>query len=190
LNVDWSKKTSHTIPNAKCPVCSTKVFFYRSPDNGAVFFDDLGPPWPKHPCTSGMLNAGIIKAIEKKKVRKKNKFCWPYPCHKIEALPENEGICLHGEGGKRLFIRTRSENLKAHTPIWVRRIPDMPDKYYISSFQLVEGVVKEYSYTGFSYKGLKHLPASEMFPSTVQALCIPDSSNSTPIKPAESIQNA
>ena len=44
---------SCTIPNAKCPVCGSPVFFYRSPNNGRVFFDDLGPPWPKHPCTSG-----------------------------------------------------------------------------------------------------------------------------------------
>jgi hypothetical protein len=27
------------------------VFFYRSPYDGRVFFDALGPPWPKHPCT-------------------------------------------------------------------------------------------------------------------------------------------
>ena len=43
---------SCTVPNAKCPVCGSPVFFYRSPSNGRVFFDDLGPPWPKHPCTS------------------------------------------------------------------------------------------------------------------------------------------
>lgn len=42
---------SCTIPNAKCPVCGEPVFFYRSPSNGRVFFDELGPPWPKHPCT-------------------------------------------------------------------------------------------------------------------------------------------
>jgi hypothetical protein len=27
------------------------VFFYQSPFGGRVFFDDLGWPWPKHPCT-------------------------------------------------------------------------------------------------------------------------------------------
>lgn len=40
------------IPNAVCPVCGASVYFYQSPFGGRVFFDDLGPPWPKHPCTS------------------------------------------------------------------------------------------------------------------------------------------
>ena len=42
---------SFTIPNAACPVCGASVFFYQSPSGGRVFFDELGPPWPKHPCT-------------------------------------------------------------------------------------------------------------------------------------------
>lgn len=42
---------SFTIPNARCPVCDAPVFFYVSPYGGRVFFDELGPPWPKHPCT-------------------------------------------------------------------------------------------------------------------------------------------
>jgi len=49
----WSmwREDSYTVPNAKCPCCGEDVFFYRSPYGGAVFFDELGPPWPKHPCT-------------------------------------------------------------------------------------------------------------------------------------------
>jgi hypothetical protein len=43
--------TSYVNPNAHCPVCGKKVFFYQSPFGGRVFFDDLGWPWPKHPCT-------------------------------------------------------------------------------------------------------------------------------------------
>ena len=27
------------------------VFFYSSQFGSKVYFDDLGPPWPKHPCT-------------------------------------------------------------------------------------------------------------------------------------------
>jgi hypothetical protein len=45
---------SYTRPNARCPVCGIGVFFYQSPDGGRVFFDQLGPPWPKHPCTDNV----------------------------------------------------------------------------------------------------------------------------------------
>lgn len=37
-------------PNAHCPVCGEAVFYYESPNGGKVWFDELGPPWPKHPC--------------------------------------------------------------------------------------------------------------------------------------------
>lgn len=38
-------------PNARCPVCNENVFFFQCPNGGRVFFDDVGWPWPKHPCT-------------------------------------------------------------------------------------------------------------------------------------------
>jgi hypothetical protein len=44
-------------PNARCPVCGVSVFFYQSPYGGRVFFDALGPPWPKHPCTDSLLTS-------------------------------------------------------------------------------------------------------------------------------------
>lgn len=46
-----SETRGYTNPNARCPVCQADVFFYQSPDGGRVFFDELGPPWPRHPCT-------------------------------------------------------------------------------------------------------------------------------------------
>ncbi len=45
-------RNSYVIPNAACPVCGAPVFFYQSSNGGRVFFDELGPPWPKHPCTN------------------------------------------------------------------------------------------------------------------------------------------
>lgn len=42
---------SFVNPNALCPVCGAAVFFFQSSYGGRVFFDELGPPWPKHPCT-------------------------------------------------------------------------------------------------------------------------------------------
>jgi hypothetical protein len=47
---------SYTNPNASCPVCGAAVFFYQSPNCGRVFFDELGPPWPKHSCTDNASN--------------------------------------------------------------------------------------------------------------------------------------
>jgi hypothetical protein len=52
----WAKDSRGTVesyvnPNAHCPVCGASVYFYRSPYDGRVFFDDLGWPWPKHRCT-------------------------------------------------------------------------------------------------------------------------------------------
>lgn len=44
------REVSFLNPNARCPACGDQVFFYRSPNGGAVYFDGLGWPWPKHPC--------------------------------------------------------------------------------------------------------------------------------------------
>lgn len=52
---------SFTVPGVHCPVCGADVFFYRSPDGGRVFFDELGPPWPKHPCTD---NGAAVRQVE------------------------------------------------------------------------------------------------------------------------------
>ncbi|MBO6586780.1 MAG: hypothetical protein JJ953_11790 [Gracilimonas sp.] len=46
------KPSSFTIPNANCPVCGDNVFYYENEHGSKVYFDELGPPWPKHPCTS------------------------------------------------------------------------------------------------------------------------------------------
>lgn len=47
----FASYSSFIIPNASCPVCGASVFFYQSISGGRVFFDEIGPPWPKHPCT-------------------------------------------------------------------------------------------------------------------------------------------
>lgn len=37
-------------PNAKCPHCFELVHFRALDNGGRVYFDSLGPPWPKHQC--------------------------------------------------------------------------------------------------------------------------------------------
>lgn len=46
----WNITKSYTTPNALCQLCGAKLFFYKSPLGGRVYFDHLGPPWPKHSC--------------------------------------------------------------------------------------------------------------------------------------------
>jgi hypothetical protein len=46
-----SKSSCLVIPNARCPVCQAFVFYYSNDFGSRVFFDQLGPPWPKHGCT-------------------------------------------------------------------------------------------------------------------------------------------
>jgi hypothetical protein len=46
----WGGGASLDSPNAQCPVCAEAVYFIRPQNGGAVWFDHLGPPWPKHPC--------------------------------------------------------------------------------------------------------------------------------------------
>jgi hypothetical protein len=54
---------SLTIPNARCPVCGASVFFYQNAHGSRVFFDELGPPWPKHPCTDRTSNQAMVHRI-------------------------------------------------------------------------------------------------------------------------------
>ena len=44
-------------PNATCPVCGKLVYFYQNRAGSRVFFDELGKPWPKHPCTNNAKTA-------------------------------------------------------------------------------------------------------------------------------------
>lgn len=59
-----STYSSYINPNACCPVCGAPVFFYQSPSGGRVFFDELGPPWPKHPCTDNSSRPAPIARMD------------------------------------------------------------------------------------------------------------------------------
>ncbi len=47
-------------PNARCPVCGAAVYFWSNAAGSRVYFDEMGPPWPKHPCTD--FRAGFARA--------------------------------------------------------------------------------------------------------------------------------
>jgi hypothetical protein len=48
----WGR-SSHTGPHtapSSCPICGESVFYHTNGFGDSVYFDELGPPWPKHPC--------------------------------------------------------------------------------------------------------------------------------------------
>src|SRR4051794_40348853 len=49
--VSRSTSACFVTPNASCPECGQKVFYYSNANGSRVFFDGLGIPCPKHPCT-------------------------------------------------------------------------------------------------------------------------------------------
>lgn len=53
----------YTNPNARCPVCGASVFFYANAFGSRVYFDDLGHPWPKHPCTDNPRRKFAFEAV-------------------------------------------------------------------------------------------------------------------------------
>lgn len=68
---------SYVNPNASCPVCGAIVFYYKSPDGGSVFFDELGPPWPKHPCTDRSSRPRAISREAADRIRKvQRRYAW------------------------------------------------------------------------------------------------------------------
>lgn len=63
---------SFTIPNVKCKTCGLHVYYYEHPSGSRVLFDELGPPWPLHPCFvdgQNIKNKSVtpsVKAVSKK----------------------------------------------------------------------------------------------------------------------------
>lgn len=50
------------LTKTKCPVCSLTCYFYQNEFGSRVYFDEIGGPWAKHPCTS----LGVLTKSEKK----------------------------------------------------------------------------------------------------------------------------
>lgn len=142
----WSQANSHTNPNAKCPVCGQRVFFYRSPDNGRVFFDALGPPWPKHPCTDAGATSKHGHSFTGYSTRN---GWWPFLCNKIAQGAEGHGCVLYNTEGKALYVNTRPASFSLDTPVWIKRLVDKRAHYLVSTLMTKSGKTVEVQFDGF-----------------------------------------
>ena len=132
--------SSYTNPNARCPVCGASVFFYQSTEGGRVFFDELGPPWPKHPCTSP-LGKTIFRpsySIFSGPVRtyKWQTDGWvPFDIDSIKPQPpmfkvSNIKVSMNGES---LSLYSNLKELPVRAPILIKKLED--GLYEISTVQ-------------------------------------------------------
>lgn len=159
---NWHLRISYTNPNAYCPVCNQRVFFYRSPFGGSVFFDELGPPWPKHPCTDHSL-AGVPRRAAKPATAPRLgsrpgyrglKPEWePLICSSIGRHPRcGEVTVLEIQDGPRgvtrLYSLCNREKLDYRTPFLYRE--DGVGKYQISTLSVRDRFPSDLRLTAFS----------------------------------------
>lgn len=109
---------SYDIPNSRCPVCREPVFYYQNEFGSKVFFDELGPPWPKHWCTSSgiFLPKKIVGSTPKKSTSINNGWL---PVALLEAgkISNNvyEFICKSVEDKQIiLFVAQKEVELRAN----------------------------------------------------------------------------
>jgi len=91
----YNSPQAFTVPNTSCPQCGAPVFYYEHPNGARVYFDELGPPWPKHPCT---VLAKPLKVVKKHPVIKNNLSQWessfwkPLIIEKMVSLSSGNGV--------------------------------------------------------------------------------------------------
>lgn len=85
---------SYVNPNAICPVCRETMFFYQSPYGGRVFFDGLGWPWPRHPCTGkNAAQTGTVKSPRRSSdggITLRNSTGTQFEVYEIAEMPRME----------------------------------------------------------------------------------------------------
>jgi hypothetical protein len=161
----WQRQDSYTNPNARCPRCRASVYFYQSPYGGKVYFDEMGPPWPKHPCTDSF-NASIsnqdssvgskyLTAPELSPLRPliaKEPGWFHTFCSNIKTLESDPSVTVFmlGEKGyeNQLFSRIQRDQVDVLWPILLKRSSDRKH-YEISTLKAKESEPSEFRFKAF-----------------------------------------
>ena len=161
----WQRKESYTNPNARCPRCKVSVYFFQSQYGGKVFFDAMGPPWPKHPCTDSLNRSinnyeiqGLSKTLPPKDIYRPKPLVTLDPgwfhtfCSNIQTLDSDRNVTVFflGDKGeeKKLFSRIRRDQVDVDWPILLRRSTDRKH-YEISTLKAKEAEPSELRFTAF-----------------------------------------
>jgi hypothetical protein len=127
----WSARTARRSlsgPNAQCPECRASVYFVQGKHGGGTYFDQLGPPWPKHPCTDTSKKYSVYSKSGKPKLRVKpsefEKDRWlPFIVRHIERLGIGtivHGLVLDNPTLEHLGILSKDFDPDTYRPIFFR----------------------------------------------------------------------
>lgn len=164
----WQRSDSYTTPNARCPRCLVHVYFYRSPYGGSVYFDDLGPPWPKHPCMdSGRAAVATspsrfpaVTAGSRPAASPRRESGWrPMICDEVHRHPRSDQVVVlkvqsAAGGGSTLYAVFDRRLLDHRTPFLARHQQD--GSVEVSTLNTQVQVPGEVRFT--AYPSLDRLP--------------------------------
>lgn len=171
----WQKSDSYTNPNASCPRCRAKVFYYESPYGGKVYFDHMGPPWPKHPCmdtysygashtkvTGRKIGVSFVSQPKPEPLKIEDDWM-PVYCFEIQVsdrLPDYLDFSLfNAENRKHLYAKFSRQLVDSRSPILIRRIKDQLN-YEISTLNVREAKPTEIRL--FAFTTIKEAEAHEI----------------------------
>lgn len=128
-------------PNSSCPVCKKSVFYYENSFGSKVYFDFLGPPWPKHFCTNrenesralkrlgNVKSRDYIKDIALKNMLKAGKWV-PFILYQAVYLKEYKGYfySLQGYVGDDLLtitlVPSKKISIHLNNIVFIRKVKD------------------------------------------------------------------
>ncbi len=137
--------TSFTHPTT-CPICGRSCFFYQNHHGSKVFFDSLGPTWPKHGCTSSDRKPAPPLAWEEGGYE---------PIHVLDAIPDTKHQTLTLQfavlaSGKRRALAPRQRKDISH----LRRLIDHPffvkkegSRWILSTFDDSHGDIRPVTFS-------------------------------------------
>ena len=158
----WQVSDSYTNPNATCPTCRARVFYYESPFGGKVYFDHMGPPWPKHPCMDvhqermrmelRNVQTHSTRKLQLPKIQIEDGWM-PVYCSDVKSSTELSGCVVlslfETENRKFLFIDYPREKIDVRSPILIRRVKHAAH-YEISTLSLRDSSPSELRLLAFT----------------------------------------
>ncbi len=162
-----SRSARFVSSNATCPVCGAHVWYYQNEYGSRVFFDDIGWPWPKHPCTDN--NGSYSIRAERPEERT------AVEVERIDAAAENLGFDLdrqfverHGRLPWKLTVVAKSFRSQAANLIVARSLEYDGDQQFYFSFEARRRLLKPGDFFSFKRDRISLLDVTTLAPREIR----------------------